>query len=573
MSDKKNNSLSPIQSVTDYINAVEKFADGWTSIIYRGQSNTEYELSSSAYRKINGGKGATKAELYKYHEQILLESRQLADAHDSSQADFCQLAHLQHHGAPTVLLDYSYNPLVALYFACQESSSGDKDKNKDGDGAVYCFNHSAQYIPYIKKEDTLNNIFNMETRKTPTEKKGDNNSFVLTPPENEGSPRIHNLFLLEPPHINQRILAQQSILLLHTEGKIEKNSHYKIVIDTVSKKNILNQLRLLGISQKTLFPDTPGFAKWFTQKTGVERYEQLLKEANKAASDFARLEPSQQNNVENCDALIILCEKAIGYAKDNEDTIKKKSEIAHAILAHAYAIMNDKIDKLKELHEEHLDNNAIAVYYSLGLGNLAEKQALPESTKTVEALRLLLERFPNNDRIAQNYSWGLGNLAEKQELPESTKTVELVKQLHERFPDNNTIAEICSRVLASLAEKQELPECTKTVALVKQLHERFPNNERIAGSYSAGLVKLTAKQKLQESTITVETLKQLHERFQHNEQIADNYSYGLVNLTKEQELQERANTVESLKKLHERFPNNEWIAELYKIASDRLPPQ
>ena len=524
----------PIKSVTDYINAVEAFADGWTSIIYRGQSNADYKLSSSAYRKINGGKGATKAELYEYHKQILLESRQLADAHHSSQADFCQLAHIQHHGAPTVLIDYSYNPLVALYFACQKSSSGDHD------GAVYCFNHSTEYIPYIKKEDTLNNVFAPKKPKIFTEKKGGNNSFVLTPPENEGSPRIHDLFLLEPPHINQRILAQQSILLLHTEGKIDKKSHRKIVIDKNSKKTILDQLRLLGISQKTLFPDTPGFAGWFTPKTGIERYEQLLKEADNAFKEFALLGPSQQNDTGECEKLISLFKETIWYAENNKDAIDAtKSEYAYARLAYVYAytIMNGNIDQLKKLYEEHRGSEWIAINYSWGLGKLAEKQELPESTETVQFLKQLHELFPNNEGIAGNYSWGLVKLAEKQELQESTKTVALVKPLHVLFPNNEWIAGNHSWGLSKLAEKQELQESTKTVALAKHLHERFPHNEGIAENYSWGLASLVEKQELPESTKTVELAKHLYERFPNNEWIAGNYSWGLASLAENKSFQ------------------------------------
>lgn len=48
--------------------------------------------------------------------------------------DLQLLANLQHHGAPTRLLDVTANPMTALWFACQTAPSG-----QDASGAVFAF--------------------------------------------------------------------------------------------------------------------------------------------------------------------------------------------------------------------------------------------------------------------------------------------------------------------------------------------------------------------------------------------------------------------------------------------------
>lgn len=73
--------------------------------------------------------------------------------------------------------------------------------------------------------------------------------------------------------------------------------------------------------------------------------------------------------------------------------------------------MNGNIDQLKKLYEEHRGSEWIAINYSWGLGKLAEKQELPESTETVQFLKQLHELFPNNERDCRKLFLGLGQIS------------------------------------------------------------------------------------------------------------------------------------------------------------------
>lgn len=103
---------------------------GKFSIVFRGHSNKAFILSPTLFRKVSGDENK-----FKYHvgnEHILINEYIKKFPEFSSQPRMNVLADMQHYGLPTRLLDWTRNPLVALYFAC--SGVGQKAQ----DGSILC---------------------------------------------------------------------------------------------------------------------------------------------------------------------------------------------------------------------------------------------------------------------------------------------------------------------------------------------------------------------------------------------------------------------------------------------------
>ena len=232
-----------IQSIEEFVAEVSKNTD----FCFRGVSDKGYKLIPSIGRKKEIKiESLTKIESGMLR-QFKLRAVPLLNFHPTNDWEWLILG--QHHGMPTRLLDWTQNPLVALYFAC----SG----NDNVDGAIY----------------SILNIPTLDLDKAP-------NPFD-----------IDNDYMLLPAHISFRIAAQASIFSVSRNPQIPLEESVekpltKYIISSKRKFAILSFLVLrFGIGPSSLFPGLDGLCEQIalettTFKNVVYRAEGLIEIAD-----------------------------------------------------------------------------------------------------------------------------------------------------------------------------------------------------------------------------------------------------------------------------------------------------
>lgn len=224
--------------VAKYIEEVRDLTSGPGTYAYRGQGNSEWGVESAASRRIQNtwGTPPDMETFIRYHEDDLLAPARM-DGYGTKNGrelrDLELLAELQHFGAATCLMDFTTNFLAALWFACSEGESTEKN-----DGKVFILN--------------INNEFRSLNH-------SDLKQEIRPIIETVNGPSGPSYWYWSPHGMNQRILKQDSMFVF---GKtiIDNDRLKSISVKKEDKKNLLKELGNLGISRKSLFKDLPGFA-------------------------------------------------------------------------------------------------------------------------------------------------------------------------------------------------------------------------------------------------------------------------------------------------------------------------
>ncbi|UPL14349.1 FRG domain-containing protein [Microbacterium galbinum] len=147
---------SPPWNPQSYFRAWERTIDSWASLeaelarvreisgnrklVWRGVHKDSYGLLSSAYRRLRDQDNAvpTERRMVEFETRLLSQARTAWPDRGGSALE--ALAHIQHYGGPTRLIDVSHSEMVAAFFASEQKFHATTHHPvADADGRLFAF--------------------------------------------------------------------------------------------------------------------------------------------------------------------------------------------------------------------------------------------------------------------------------------------------------------------------------------------------------------------------------------------------------------------------------------------------
>lgn len=229
----------------------------WVGDVFRGVTGPDLKLYTSLDRLGANDPPHAQADL---EEHIFRNFLRYSRAHVSQPASAWELlVTAQHHGLPTRLLDWTYSPLVAAHFATSHLRL-----NSGVDGLIWRLDWKAVHRRF-KLPELAFIIEDLETRLA-------YRGTPLTPSRMFRMPRRRKAFacMLEPPSLDARIVAQSAAFTLCSDKHRSfdeflvihglEHALSRLVIPSAELGRFRDQLDMVGIDERRLFPDLDGVA-------------------------------------------------------------------------------------------------------------------------------------------------------------------------------------------------------------------------------------------------------------------------------------------------------------------------
>lgn len=334
-----------LRSLSGFVKWAGEFNKG--EYLFRGVKNASYiegkKVETSSERRLpDEDKPIAPEKILEINKDLMEKVRSIGhDQKDGKKlSDLNLLAELQHFGAATCLIDFTYSALIALWFACQ-NESGKEEKN----GKVV-----------VLRSDGLKPL--KEVDHDMSENK--NIDYFFETNDMGRYPR----YQWQPQHQNNRIIAQQSVFVF---GAAPIKAEDECDIAVSKKVEILEALEdLSGITGERLFADFYGYA-WLN--AGDKSYIEPTAEAYRRKGVKARQKGDTEKAIEYLNEAI-----KMNLDSENAENHRERGRAFYAAKKYDEAI--DDYNKAIKLTSETLTSERAFVYNLLGIARVAKADAI-----------------------------------------------------------------------------------------------------------------------------------------------------------------------------------------------------
>ena len=249
--------LLPLLTEQNYNRIIDRHR---SSYLYRGMPDASFHLVTSLHQNC-------KHQARTIEPSIIRNFTKYAAIEDPSiQASvWHQIILGRHHGLPTRLLDWSYSPLIALNFACNEPDLTRMDLH---DCAVWRMDMAELHSMLPKKYQSIRRA-NKSTAFTVDMLQ----EVAPTLQQYDADMGSSSMVVVEPPSIDPRIVNQYSFFSVipsdmeDIEGYLAENTERtcKFIIKKELRWRIRDMLDQLNINERIVYPGLDGLSAWLAR--------------------------------------------------------------------------------------------------------------------------------------------------------------------------------------------------------------------------------------------------------------------------------------------------------------------